>query len=236
MKWRVIKPKPYSAYMNHALGDSLTHFVGKGNSPPTIRFAEYWPPAVSIGVKQKIREVVNLEECQKLGINVVRRGSAGGAVYLKKDMALSAIIIAPHEYFHRDVDKNYRELYDRIIKALEKFGIKANFKRPNDLIVEGKKICGGVQYQTPDCVFVAGTMLYIVDKETMSKVLNENADEKVTSIKEHAKVSKATLIKELTKALTEDKNYYFGEITEEEMSKAKELAEKYKKKEWIFKK
>jgi lipoate-protein ligase A len=222
--------------MNHALADSLTKFVGEGKSPPTIRFAEYWPSAVSVGYTQKIKEVIDLGECTKLGVDIARRSSPGGAVFLKKDMALSAIIIAPRELLNADVRKNYLELYDRIISALSQLGITATFKRPNDLLVNGKKICGGTQNQTSKAVFVAGTILYDVDKETMSKVLVLDSDinERVTSVKEHSEASKEELLKALVSALAEGKETYFDKISDEEMGFTKELEKKYRSKEWVF--
>jgi len=49
MKWRVLGLKTHDAYFNMALDEAISESVRKGSSPPTIRFYNWEPNAVSIG-------------------------------------------------------------------------------------------------------------------------------------------------------------------------------------------
>ena len=77
--WRLIVLGPVDCYTRCAVDEALLKSVGACKSPNTLRFLSIKPPSVNIGYFQKVREVINVEECKKLGISIARRPSGGGA-------------------------------------------------------------------------------------------------------------------------------------------------------------
>ena len=233
-KWRVIRPMIGTAYFHQAVGQSLLKSIGKGISPPTIRLFQCKPATVSISLKQKIGDVVDVEACKRLGISITRRSSGGGAVFLNEGTCFTFSVVAPTSILGRNIKTNYLTVFDRIIDGLEKLDIKATFKPPNDLIVDGKKIAGGTQILTKDAVMVAGTVLYNPDFSIMTKVLKLDG-KKLTSIKEYSDQNLDKVLDIMTEALTRRIEFEFGDLTAEEAKQINNFEQSYEKEEWIFK-
>ena len=70
-----------------------------------------------------------------------------------------------------------------IIEALAKFGIDADYKPPNDVTVNGKKISGNAQTVRDKAVLMHGTIILDLDLELMSYILKEKKPGYVTSIR-----------------------------------------------------
>ncbi len=244
--WRVIKPRAYSAYLSQALVETLTEFVGQGKSPSTIRFYEWKPSTVAFGFNERVHEVVNVDECKNLGIDIVRRPSGGGAVYLDEEDCFTYGVISRD--LPRSISKSYSLVCGAVIDGLMDLGIEASFRKPNDIVVKGKKISGNIQINRKNVVVVGGTILYDLDLEKMFRVLKvdkekmkkkgyKNSLESVTCIKEHTKVSKQKVYETLIRALTKGKEFSFGDLNQEEMDRAKFLEKtKYSTREWNFRK
>jgi lipoate-protein ligase A len=78
-QWRLIRFQRFDAVRNMAADDALAESVLAGLAPPTLRFYGWSAPAVTIGAFQKIEEV-DLDECKRLGVSVVRRPTGGRAI------------------------------------------------------------------------------------------------------------------------------------------------------------
>ncbi len=246
MKWRIVNPEIHDAYMNMALDEAVSTGIRDGSSSPTIRFYSWKPSAVSIGYFQSIKDEVNLEVCRELGIDCIRRWTGGGAVYHDYEGEITYSIIAPASIFPKNIIESYRLICGWIIKALEKLGICADFRPVNDILVNNKKISGSAQTRRGGILLQHGTLLYSLDLITMFSVLNvskqkisdkmiQSAQERVTCILNHNNVDKRDVYEALIEAFTEDKEYEFGAWNEDEIARAKELAEmKYRSYEWMF--
>lgn len=164
---------------------------------PTLRFFGWNPPAVSIGCGQEFEEEIDLEKCHELGIDYVRRITAGGAVYHDKEVTYS--ITSPEDFF-LDLHQSYKDICGAIILGLQKLGIKNVQYAPevggniNDILVNGKKISGCAQARKNGQMLHHGTILKEVEPEKMFAVLKipdvklkekklAEAKDRVTSIK-----------------------------------------------------
>lgn len=244
MKWRVVELEPHNAFMNMAIEEAVWEGIKKGSSPPTIRFYCYKPRAVSIGYFQGIRNEVNLETCKKLGVDCVRRWTGGGAV--SHDQEITYAVIAPLNMFPKNIIESYRLICGWIVRGLENLGIKAEFKPINDILVNNKKISGSAQTRRGGVLLQHGTLLYDLDLKTMFSVLNvskekisdkmiKNAEERVTCVSRHCSASKKEVYEALVEAFTEGKDFEFSTWSENEITRAIELAEKkYKSEEWMY--
>ncbi len=163
--------------MNMALDEAILRARVAGSVPDTLRFYRWKPSAVSIGRFQKLENEVNLENCKKLGVEVVRRISGGGTVYHDAEDEVTYSVIASTESLGTtDVAEVYSKIYAAINHALRLMGIVADYnvgdlKNCPNLTVNGKKISGSAQANKSGIVLQHGTLLLNVDLPKMFTVL-----------------------------------------------------------------
>ena len=127
-------------------------------------------PAVIVGLNQEVNTEVNLEYLEKNGIALVRRVTGGGAVY--HDLGnLNYTIVGPSE----DLERDYPEYAGLMMKALQKLGVPATLSGRNDILVEGRKVSGFAKRVCKNRLMVHGTLLYKVDLDVLTQVLNPSA-------------------------------------------------------------
>ena len=245
MRWRLVDFEYWTAAMNMGIDEAVCEGVGKGTSPPTIRFYGWRPSAVSIGCFQSLAEEVDYHECLKLGIDVVRRRTGGGAVYHDEEGEITYSVIAPEKLMPRDIDAAYREVCGWIIKALDILAVEARFSPVNDIMVGGKKISGSAQTRRGGVFLQHGTLLLDLDAATMFKVLKVSKAKagkegvsprtRVTSLREFGITYREQILVPLRDSFTRDKDWEEGTWSDEELHRASQLADKrYSSQEWTF--
>ena len=246
MKWRIIKLQAHDAFFNMAADEAISDSIAEQNSPPTIRFYRWKPGAVSIGHFQSMNDEVNVEKCDSLGIDYIRRKTGGGAVYHDENGEITYSVIAPEGMFPKGILESYRVICGWIIEGLANLGIHAEFAPINDITVLGKKISGNAQTRRKGTLLQHGTILYDLKIETMFsllKITNEkisdkmikNVEDRVTRVLNYKQVSQEQLYDALLEGFTEGKEYEFGEMSAQEFEAAKSLSEKvYRTREWNF--
>ncbi len=252
-KWRLLDTGLRDAFYNMALDEAIAIARSKKLVPNTLRFFRWEPSAVSIGYFQSMEEEVDIEACNRLGIDYVRRRTGGGAVYHDRDgeLTYSLIVNEDHPLISRDFQKTYETLCSGIVRGLRVLGVPAEFKPINDIIVDGKKISGNAQTRSMNVVHQHGTILRDVDPTLMFTVLKvpsekirdkmiKSVKERVTSVKNYLK--REVRFEELKNALIRGFEETFniklvpGEVTDfEERTAIKLKMEKYSTREWNFK-
>lgn len=116
-------------------------------------------PAVIIGLNQNAYSEVNLEYLDSHGITLARRVTGGGAVY------------------HDLQNMNYTFIGKNVtpepfVKALRSLGVDAELTGRNDIFVDGHKVSGYARRVWHDREIVHGTMMYDVDIDTLTRVLD----------------------------------------------------------------
>ncbi len=246
MKWRVIELEEKNAFENMSIDEAISESIAKENSDPTIRFYKWKPSAVSIGRFQSMLEEVNIETCKNLGVEYIRRITGGGAVYHDIDGEITYSIIGPEHVFNKGIRQSYMEICGYVVNALKTLGIDATFVPINDIIVKNKKISGSAQSRKNGVLLQHGTILYQIDikkmfsllnvsKEKLSDKLIKTAEERVTCVRnENKEITIDRLYKELFRSFTVNKEYYIGELLDEEKQLSSALEEKYRSSEWNF--
>jgi len=159
--WRLLDTGPGRAVYNMALDEAILALHARGLAPPTLRFYTWQPVAVSLGRHQDVREVVSLEDCQRLGIEVVRRPTGGWAVLHDGDLTFS--VVASHALLGTgSVMAAYRRLASGIVAGLGNLGLTGTLvnregedkgksalcfavKRGSDIAVGDAKLVGSAQ-------------------------------------------------------------------------------------------
>jgi len=170
--WRLLDTGPMSAAANMALDETLLELKGQGRSPNTIRFLQFSPSAVLVGIHQSIAEEVRLDYCREHGIEINRRITGGGALFWDENQ-LGWEIYSDKEFFNLVIpnERLFKTLCQPVSDALVSLGVEAEFRPRNDIEVNGRKISGtgGTDYENG--FLFQGSMLVDFDVDTMLRAL-----------------------------------------------------------------
>lgn len=175
--WRLLKLETHNAAMNMATDEAILTARTINRVPNTLRLYQWKPSAVSIGKNQKLENEVQLGNCRKLGVDVVRRISGGGTVYHdERDEVTYSLIANTTDLGVKDIAAVYTTVYEGIKDALRMLGLTADFnegdtKNCPNLTVKGRKISGSSQANKRETVLQHGTFLLDVDLEKMFTLL-----------------------------------------------------------------
>ena len=125
MKWRLIKDSYHTGFMNMAIDEAIMIAHREGLVPPTIRFYQWSPPAVSLGYFQDLKKEIDVDACKNLGIDIVRRPTGGKAVLHDKELTYSFIIKENHPLVNDSILETYKKISGGIIRGLSYLGITA---------------------------------------------------------------------------------------------------------------
>ncbi len=155
--WRLIHEPPQEPALHMAIDQVLAEEVGAGRRPPTLRVWEWASPAVVIGSFQSLRNEVDAEAAERHGVEVVRRISGGGAMFIEPGNTITYSMYAPETLVAgMSFAESYAFLDDWVLGALGELGIKAWYQ-PQRLS------SGAVLHHV--------TMAYDIDAEKMLQVL-----------------------------------------------------------------
>lgn len=171
--WRLLGLDVGDAFANMAVDEAILEARIKGMVPNTIRFYRWDPSAVSIGRFQNIFNEVNIEDCRKHGVDIVRRITGGGAVYHDFEGEITYSVIAREEDLGvSGTVETYKMICGGLMRAAKILGVKADFERgepkncPN-VTVGGKKISGSAQFRRGGVLLQHGTFLLNADLRKM---------------------------------------------------------------------
>jgi len=255
-EWRLIWVDTIGdCYYNMGLDKAILNAVSKEKVPNTIRLYRWEPSAVSIGYFQSMRNVVNLEQCDKMGVNYIRRITGGGAVYhdYEGELTYSVNCLNTENRLPQDITKIYEIICGGIVDGLTELGVVSEFKPINDIVLQktGKKISGSALTRKQGVVSQHGTILRKVDVERMFSLLivpdEKIKDKLISSAKERVsslelELGQAPSFEDIGNALITGLEAKLKiklvkeEITKEEVSDAEKFAkEQFKSDEWMFK-
>jgi lipoate-protein ligase A len=254
--WRVLKLETYDASTNMAIDEAVLRSRIMNLVPNTLRFYRWNPSAVSIGRFQEMETEVQLENCHKCDIDIVRRITGGGTVYHSaEDEITYSAIVCKTDLEAQDITDVYAKIYSGLVKALEILGVATDFNEgsaqacPN-LTVKGGKISGSAQAHKGGVVLQHGTLLLDVDLLRMFSFLRvpwaktcmevvEVAKSRITSL--NAELERKVSIEEVNRALVQGFQeslgirFVEGELTTYEEKLVERLrSEKYATVEWNF--
>lgn len=221
------------------------------NTPNTIRLYRWNPSGVSIGYFQSIEKEVNLPNCEKYDVDVIRRITGGGAVYHDYNGEITYSLVAPENdpKMPHDIMESYQVICGAIINGLKHIGVESEFKPVNDIIAGGKKISGNAQTRRHGVVLQHGTVLVDTDIHRMFEVLRVSeakisdklikaVEDRVTNIKRYlgTDIGFPDVHDALVRGFEEsfDVELVTDKLTLEEEGLVKQLYDKYTSKEWVF--
>ena len=226
----------------------------KGKIPNTLHFLEFLP-CVLLGYGQNVEEQVELDFCKMKDIEINRRISGGGAIYLDGG-TLGWEIAAKKNTpgIPGNLNDMYSKLCGAVIASLSKFGIDAAYRPLNDIEINGKKISGAGGTELDDSFIFHGTLLVDFDAETMVRALKvpmkkrkenpaidftqQSADRRTISMKEL--LGHAPAMGEVKKSLVEafveilGIEFFEGGLEEEELISLDAELPRFASDEWVY--
>jgi len=170
--WQLVHEPPQSPALHMALDDVLVDEVSTGRRGPTLRIWEWASPAVVIGRFQSLRNEVDMEAARRHGIEVVRRISGGGAMFIEPGNTITYSIFAPIGMVEgMPFEQAYALMDAWVLAALGELGIQAWYQPLNDIASPAGKIAGAAQARRGKAVLHHVTMAYDIDAEKMLQVL-----------------------------------------------------------------
>jgi len=125
MEWRLIKDNYHTGFMNMAIDEAIMIAHREGLVPPTIRFYQWSPPAVSLGYFQNLKKEIDVNACKNMGIDIIRRATGGKAVLHDKELTYSFIIRESHPLVNDSILETYKKISGGMIRGLSYLGITA---------------------------------------------------------------------------------------------------------------
>lgn len=214
--------------------EAVWRSLDQGNSPPTL-IIRTLSPCVLIGASQRASDAVNLKYCLRHDFPVIRRPSEGGAVFLDGNCLVYSLVLSG-----RMIDEDQLLHFDRfrksIIDGLGRWGLIAEPKDPNDILVNGKKIAGLTMTAWYSAISISGTLLLDISRH-LSQAIEGVAGKYLTSLRQETgvkinpKVAAESLMLSWGKEFT--LRFYDGVFNKEEILEAEKLlADKYKNEVW----
>ena len=201
--------------------------------------------AIIIGKHQNALAEINLDKCEKEGIEIVRRLSGGGTVF-HDEGNLNYCFINEGQ---KGELINFRKYSQPVIDVLQSLNVNAKFEGKSDLTIEGMKFSGNASHIYRSKVMQHGTMLFSSDLNRLNSLLKVNPlkfkdrgvrsiRSRVTNISDH--LSAPLNVDELQNKIVDHVQSQFPEVKAYELTEEdhraiqKLMEEKYLKWEWNF--
>ncbi|MBB2959180.1 lipoate--protein ligase family protein [Pseudoclavibacter helvolus] len=244
--WQILHPGPLSPREHVALDQVLTEEVGAGRRPATLRLWEWEETAVVLGSFQSVKNEVDQENLDKYGVQLVRRITGGGAMFMEAGSVVTYSLYVPSDLVHgMSFAESYAFLDSWVLDALHGLGINARYEPLNDIASPSGKIGGAAQKRLGSgAVLHHATLSYDIDGDRMTEVLRigreklsdkgtQSANKRVSPLRSQTGMERSAIIEHFKQTFVEHYGGTPGELTDEELARARELAQsKFASREW----
>lgn len=261
-EWRLIPYEKFSCLDNMAIDEYLIKYYEK-TQKPVLRVYGWSNISISVGKYQNVLNDINIEECTKDDVFIVRRITGGGAIVHNEELTYSLVCSdADINCKNLSVKEAYERLNSFILNFYKSLGIKAVFTKDYskrlrlsdsvspfcfsaneeyDILVRGKKIGGNAQFRKKNIIFQHGSVPVQNSNEKIKKFFNKKINfNNFTSLFEilKKKLKLEFLIEKFINAfiVTFDNKIKEEKLTQKERDSVDKLIlNKYSKDEWNIK-
>ena len=234
-QWQLVHAAPQPPVLHMSLDEVLTDEVAARRRLPTLRVWEWNESCVVIGRFQSLRNEVDPEGARRHGIEVVRRISGGGAMFMEPGNCITYSLYAPESLVAGMTFQESYEFMDTwVLDALQGLGIHAWYQPLNDITSPAGKIAGAAQTRRGGAVLHHVTMAYDIDTAKMLEVLRigreklsdkatQSAAKRVDPLRSQTGLSRATIIERMIATFRERHGLAKSRLTDAELQRANEL-------------
>ena len=174
---------------------AMEEYVARSMDEPDSFFLWQVAPSVIYGRNQVVENEVNLDYCREHGIEMFRRKSGGGCVYADRDNLMLSFVTSED-----NVGFAFNRFVNMVLLVLRKMGIEATGTSHNDILIDGKKVCGTACRTTARGCIVHSTLLYDTNMEHMLHAITPSQEklqkkgiqsvrQRITLLKEHTSLT-----------------------------------------------
>ncbi|RLE49819.1 MAG: hypothetical protein DRJ31_03545 [Candidatus Methanomethylicota archaeon] len=249
-EWRLVNLGALSPYSIHAVYEAIALAVSSKAAPNTIELCYPSEPYVCIGVHQCAEFELDLQACEQLNLKVVRRQVGGGTTYLDPGQQFYHIVVhRDHGLAKQPIEKFYEVFLRAVAKFYRSYGLPADYKPINDVVISGRKASGNGAALLHDAMVLVGNVILDFDPEPMAKVLKvpsekfrdkvvKDMKEWVTSLKRELGYvpDRGEVIEKLITCFEEVLGIKLvqGSLTDLERQKLVELEKLFQSKDWLY--
>jgi lipoate-protein ligase A len=243
--WRLILERALLPAVNVALDEVLTDRVAKALRPPTLRFWRWSGQAVIIGRCQSVANEVDRAAAAEMGVQVVRRMTGGGAMFLQPHGAITYSLYLPEKALAGlSIRQSYEVCDAWVVRGLRGLGVDAHHVPINDIACSEGKIGGAAQARRRGVVLHHTTIAYDMDPGEMVRVLRigrekvkdkatPSAAKRVSPLVRQMGLPREAIVEHLWRSFRERFGGEADEVTAEELAEAERLVvEKYGHSAW----
>lgn len=247
--WRLLDTGERGAAENMTLDAVLLDGRMRGLIPSTLHYLQFSPPSALVGYHQSVEQEIHLNHCRKRGIEVNRRLTGGGAIYLDGAQLGWGLICRRDELrVGGSLSEITAEICRGVVAGIRRLGVEAQFRPRNDIEVRGRKLSGTGGVFQGNILLYQGTLLMDLDLEAMGNALMISAQklsarewgslrERLTCLKEElgGPPSIELVQKALQQGFQEVLGVRFeeGGLTSWEEKEIKERIDEFRSEEWI---
>lgn len=243
--WSILRPGPLPTSLNVALDQYLLEEVAAGRRGPTLRFWDWEDKATVIGSFQSYMNELQPEGVERHGIDVVRRISGGGAMFMEGGNCVTYSMYAPASLVAGlSYEQSYVFLDQWVLQALGELGVNAWYKPINDITSSGGKIGGAAQKRVSGAILHHVTMSYDIDADKMTDVLRigqakisdkgiRSAKKRVDPLRRQTGESREGIIATMGRTFEARTGATWAELSEADLEAGRRLVdEKFGTEEW----
>lgn len=181
MKLDIIPFKKFSGKYNMEYDQYLFNNFEQDLSPAILRIYGWEKPCISLGYTQDPEKELNLSNCKKHGIEIVKRPTGGGIVFHNEHEVTYSFICGNDEpKLPEGLIESYKFISNIVIKALMTYGVNAelsdtrhneqamppdrqarlcfSFPASYEITLEGSKIVGSAQKRGKKALLQQGSI------------------------------------------------------------------------------
>lgn len=248
LEFDVIPPVRMDPRMHVALDEVIPRELAKGLTRPVFRIWDWDRPLVVIGSFQSYRNEIDDEGRERHGLDVVRRITGGGAMFMEPGNCVTYSLVVPTSLVEGlSFERSYEFLDQWVMGALEKMGVRARYVPLNDIASDKGKIAGAAQRRlTGSALLHHVTMAYDIDADKMTDVLRigreklsdkgtKSANKRVDPLRSQTQMPRGEIIDGFLAHFESLYSTTRRDYTEAELAAARELVEtKFSSKEWTM--
>jgi lipoate-protein ligase A len=196
MQWRYLDTGFHSGEFNMRVDERLAREVISGSGIPTLRFYQWNPYCISLGMHQALADI-DTAKCRHEGVDVVRRPTGGRAILHAEELTYSVVF---PESMAGSLDATYRQISEALAAGLRRLDIPADmvptqedfrslYRQPTSLAcfsssakheirVNGKKLVGSAQRRMAGGVLQHGSILMGMYHRRLPEFLTIGPEEK----------------------------------------------------------
>jgi lipoyl(octanoyl) transferase len=147
---------------------------------PFLRVYGWARPTLSLGYFQREEEVAEGGAAARLGVDVVRRFTGGGAILHHRELTFAVALPASHPWARLGVNESYLEITRPLLTLLRDRGVEARYRGDStpemkaancfagsacpDIVVGGRKLFGSAQRRREGAILQHGSLLLDMDR------------------------------------------------------------------------